>query len=100
MIDVRDDQQRHGSVVHQLTGVATEPEGGHIVLFLTHDDHQVHILLLAPLDDGLGNLSVNVDGGGGVTDTSFATHADGMVKLDVDDVFRLRNTGSTDTEEQ
>ena len=100
MIDVGDDQQRHRSVVHQLTGVAAKPEGGYIVFLFTHDDHQIHIFLLTPLNDRLGNLSVNVDGGGGVTDTGLAAHTDRVVELDVDDMLRFGGAGSADAEEE
>ena len=100
MIDVGDDQQRHRGVIHQLAGVAAEPERGDVVFLFTHDDHQVHILLFAPVDDRLGNLSVNVNGGGGVANIGFAAHTDGMVELDVDDVLRLGGAGGADAKKQ
>lgn len=91
MIDVRYDQQRHRCVVHQLASAAAKPEGGHIILFLAHDDHHVHPFLLAPFNQRLGDLTVYVEGGGGVADPCLAAHADRMVELDVDCALDYRS---------
>ena len=62
MVYVGDDEHRHGRGVDHHSGGAAHPEVGHILFFLTHDNHEVHIHVLSVVDNGFRTVGFHSDG--------------------------------------